>query len=82
MDVYIGEPDLIWMGHGSAVVRQHADHLMSRGAPAVGVDPHPDNHAARRALEKAGFAVAGGPVETRWSRAILMDRFAPDAGVT
>lgn len=76
MDVYIGELDLIGIGHGSSVVRQHVDHLMSCGAPAVGIDPHPENHAARRAFEKAGFKVVGGPVETRWNRAILMERLA------
>ncbi len=76
IDLYIGEPALLGLGHGSALVRQHVDHLFSQGVPAVGIDPHPDNSAARRAFEKAGFKAAGGPVETRWSRAILMDRFA------
>jgi aminoglycoside 6'-N-acetyltransferase len=76
MDVYVGEHDLLGQGHGSSVVRQHVDHLLSQGAPAVGIDPHPDNGAARRAFEKAGFKIAGGPIQTRWSRAILMDRFA------
>ncbi len=74
MDVYIGEPEMLGLGHGSRFVRQHVDHLFSLGAPAVGIDPHPDNAAARRAFEKAGFTVASGPLDTRWSRAILMDR--------
>ena len=76
MDVYIGEPDMLGLGHGSRLVRQHVDHLFSRGASAVGIDPHPDNAAARRAFEKAGFLVRGGPLDTRWGRAILMDRRA------
>ena len=76
MDVYIGENDLLGLGHGSSLVRQHVDHLLSDGVPAVGIDPHPDNSAARRAFEKAGFRIASGPIETRWSRAILMDRLA------
>jgi aminoglycoside 6'-N-acetyltransferase len=76
MDVYIGEADMLGLGHGSRLVRQHADRLFALGAPAVGIDPHPDNAAARRAFEKAGFTVAGGPLQTRWSLAILMDRRA------
>lgn len=76
MDLYIGELDLIGQGHGPRLVRQHADALLSAGAPAVGIDPHPDNLAAQRAFEKAGFTLAGGPMETRWGRAVLMDRRA------
>jgi aminoglycoside 6'-N-acetyltransferase len=77
MDVYVGEPALIGQGHGSAMVRQHVDALFEAGAPAVGIDPHPDNAAALKAFEKAGFATVSGPVQTAWSRAILMDRWAP-----
>jgi aminoglycoside 6'-N-acetyltransferase len=76
VDLYIGEQPYLRIGHGSALLRQHVDQMFSRGIPAVGIDPHPDNAAACRAFEKAGFRIAGGPIETRWSRAILMDRFA------
>ncbi len=76
LDVYIGEPELVGLGHGSRLVRQHVDHLFGLGAPAVGIDPHPDNTAAHRAFAKAGFAVASGPLDTPWGRAILMDRRA------
>lgn len=76
MDIYIGETDLLGLGHGSSVVRRHVDQLLLDGGPAVGIDPHPDNSAARRAFEKAGFRIASGPLDTRWGRAILMDRFA------
>lgn len=76
LDLYIGAPALLGRGHGSAVLRQHADQLFASGAPALGIDPHPENIAAKRAFEKAGFAVASGPIQTRWNLAILMDRFA------
>lgn len=76
MDVYIGEADMLGLGHGARMVEQHVEHLFSQGIPAVGIDPHPDNAPARRAFEKAGFTVSGGPLDTRWSRAILMDRYA------
>lgn len=76
MDVYVGDASLLGLGHGSRLVRQRVDHLFQSGVPAVGIDPHPDNLLARRAFEKAGFVLTGGPVETRWNRAMLMDRHA------
>jgi aminoglycoside 6'-N-acetyltransferase len=74
LDLYIGEPDLLHGGHGPRLLRQHVDTLFASGAPAAGIDPHPDNAAAIRAFEKAGFTIVGGPVDTRWNRAILMTR--------
>jgi aminoglycoside 6'-N-acetyltransferase len=65
-------------GHGTALLRWHCDRLLGAGAPAIGTDPHPDNIRARRAFEKAGFTVVSGPVDTRWGRAILMER-RPDS---
>jgi aminoglycoside 6'-N-acetyltransferase len=76
MDIYIGEADLLGLGHGSRLVRQHVESLFERGAPAVGIDPHPDNVNARRAFERAGFRFRSGPSATPWGRVILMDRFA------
>lgn len=73
IDQYIGEPDMLDRGHGSAFIRAHLRRLFAAGAPAVGTDPHPDNGRARRACEKAGFAAVGGAVETPWGRAILME---------
>jgi aminoglycoside 6'-N-acetyltransferase len=75
IDQYIGEPDMIGCGHGSNFVRKHAEALFSAGAPAVGTDPHPDNIAARRAYENAGFTAVGGPICTLWGEAILMERW-------
>lgn len=79
MDVFVGEADMLGAGHGPAFIRQHVDRLFAAGVPAMGIDPHPDNALARRAFEKAGFALVGGPLETRWGRAMLMDRFARPA---
>jgi aminoglycoside 6'-N-acetyltransferase len=73
VDLYIGDPEMLDRGHGSALLRQQCDRLFAAGAPAIGTDPHPNNVRARRAYEKAGFVVVSGPVETRWGRAILME---------
>jgi aminoglycoside 6'-N-acetyltransferase len=75
IDQYVGEPSMMGRGHGSAFVREHCDRLFAAGAPAIGTDPHPDNASAICAYEKAGFSVASGPLDTRWGRAILMERW-------
>lgn len=78
IDPLIGEPDLIGRGHGSAVLRIVATHLIAQGAPFVGIDPDEDNHRARAAYRKAGF-VGEEVVETEDGPAVLM-LFHPTAG--
>ena len=73
IDQFIGEPDMIRLGHGSAFIRHHVDALFAGGALAVGTDPHPDNVRAIRACDKAGFKIASEPLDTRWGRAVLME---------
>jgi aminoglycoside 6'-N-acetyltransferase len=75
IDHYIGEPDMIGRGHGSAFVRFHCDRLFAAGAPAIGTDPHPDNSRAIRAYKKAAFRAVAGPLETPWGRALPMERW-------
>jgi aminoglycoside 6'-N-acetyltransferase len=77
IDQYIGEPGMIGRGHGSAFVRLHCERLFAAGASAIGTDPHPDNIRAIRAYQKAGVAIVSGPVDTRWGRALLMERRPP-----
>jgi aminoglycoside 6'-N-acetyltransferase len=55
IDVSVGPPQMLGIGHGSAIVRQLAGELFAGGAPRVVIDPHPDNACAIRAYEKAGF---------------------------
>jgi len=55
LDQFIGEPDMLERGHGSAFTRLFADDLFSDGAPRVVIDPDPRNARAIRAYEKAGF---------------------------
>lgn len=55
IDVSIGDPTLISIGHGSAIIRQFVDTLFAEGTPRVVIDPDPANIRAIRAYEKAGF---------------------------
>jgi aminoglycoside 6'-N-acetyltransferase len=59
IDISIGPPNLVGIGHGSAIVRQFADMLFEEGCPRLIIDPHPDNLRAIRAYEKAGFTPFG-----------------------
>jgi len=71
IDPFIGEPELLGRGHGSAVLRLLCKELVAAGAPAIGIDPDPDNHQARQAYRKAGF-VGEEVVETPEGPAVPM----------
>ncbi|MEA2939047.1 MAG: hypothetical protein QOC56_2551 [Alphaproteobacteria bacterium] len=71
IDQFIGEPDFVNRGHGSAFIRLFVGHLFEAGAPRVITDPNPRNARAIRAYAKAGFQ----PIETRMTisgEALLM----------
>jgi aminoglycoside 6'-N-acetyltransferase len=55
IDQFIGEPDMIDRGHGSALIRNFTEDLLTAGTPRVVTDPDPANSRAVRAYEKAGF---------------------------
>ena len=55
IDQFIGEPDLVDRGHGSAFIRTFAGGLLAAGTPRLVTDPDPANHRAVRAYAKAGF---------------------------
>src|ERR1700749_1895314 len=55
VDQFIGEVDMLGLGHGSAFVRAFADRLVATGTPRVVTDPDPANARAIGAYEKAGF---------------------------
>jgi len=73
IDQFIGEPDMIDRGHGSAFIRAFVDDLFAAGTPRALTDPSPDNARAVRAYEKAGF-VRQDFVETPDGPALLMVR--------
>ena len=59
IDISIGDPDLVGVGHGSAIIRQFCDQLFTEGTPRIVIDPDPTNLRAIRAYEKAGFRSIG-----------------------
>lgn len=73
LDQFIGEPDLVGCGLGSAFIRSFTDDLFKSGIPRVVLDPRPDNARAIRAYEKAGF-IGERVVETPDGPALLMAR--------
>ena len=75
IDQFIGEPDMIDRGHGSALIRSFVDELLKTGTPRVVTDPDPANTRAVRAYEKAGFQKIR-LVDTPDGRALLMVRNA------
>jgi aminoglycoside 6'-N-acetyltransferase len=75
IDQFIGEPDMVDRGHGSALIRGFVDALLKKRTPRVVTDPDPENIRAIRAYEKAGFQKAR-LVNTPDGRALLMVRNA------
>jgi len=71
IDQFIGEPDMIERGHGSALTRAFVTNLFAAGTSRVVTDPDPANDRAIRAYEKAGFR-AERLVDTPWGRTLLM----------
>jgi aminoglycoside 6'-N-acetyltransferase len=75
IDQFIGEPDMVDRGHGSAFIRAFLDRLLAAGTLRVVTDPDPANSHAIRAYEKAGFH-RDRLVETPDGTALLMVRNA------
>jgi aminoglycoside 6'-N-acetyltransferase len=73
IDLFIGEPDMIERGHGSALIRRFVDDALATGLPRVVTDPDRANSRAVRAYEKAGFE-RDRMIETPDGPALLMVR--------
>jgi aminoglycoside 6'-N-acetyltransferase len=73
IDQFIGEPDMIGRGHGSGLIRQFVQTLLTSGIPRVVTDPDPENGRAVRAYAKAGFQ-SDRVVDTPDGSALLMVR--------
>lgn len=72
IDQYIGDPDMIGIGHGTAFIGHRMQTLFDDGAPVIATDPHPDNERAIAVYKKLGFAPLRPPEETRWGLILPM----------
>jgi aminoglycoside 6'-N-acetyltransferase len=77
LDLSIGEPDMVGIGHGSAILDQFIEELFGEGTPRVVIDPDSGNKRAIRAYEKAGF-VPIGERDSQYGHVLLMARDNPD----
>ena len=73
LDLSIGVPELVGVGHGSALLAQFIDELFQEGTPRVIIDPDPNNARAVRAYGKAGFTPVGERT-SEYGRVLLMAR--------
>lgn len=77
IDTFIGDPADTGQGVGPAYIEALATRLFADGAPALGIDPHPENTPAIRAYQKAGF-IAQKPMTSDWGEILPMTRAAPN----
>ena len=71
IDQFIGPADRVGRGLGTRLVRLMSERLIAQGAESVLVDPAPENKAAIRAYEKAGFA-RREEIATKHGTALIM----------
>ncbi len=72
IDQYIGDPDMIGAGHGTAFIGARMQALFDAGAPVIATDPHPDNERAIAVYKKLGFEPFGPPRQTQWGLILPM----------
>ncbi|WFU01822.1 GNAT family N-acetyltransferase [Rhizobium sp. CB3171] len=72
IDQYIGDPEMVGVGHGSAFIGMRMQALFDEGAPVIATDPHPDNGRAIAVYKKLGFEPSGPPQETGWGLILPM----------
>ncbi len=75
IDQFIGEADMLGIGHGSAFIAARLRALFDAGVPVIATDPHPQNARAIAVYRKLGFAVAGPPQETPWGVILPMQAY-------
>ncbi len=80
IDQYIGDPEMIGVGHGSAFISARMQAIFDEQAPVIATDPHPDNKRAIAVYEKLGFEPFGPPRETRWGLILPMTARRQRAG--
>ncbi|SHF59431.1 aminoglycoside 6'-N-acetyltransferase [Kaistia soli DSM 19436] len=73
IDQFIGEANLIGVGHGPALIATFALQRFAEGVPRIITDPDPANQRAVRAYAKAGFRVLDQRT-TIYGPALIMGR--------
>ena len=71
IDTFIGEPEMLGIGHGGRFLRIFARMLIDEGATVVAIDPAAENHHARKAYARAGF-VGDEVVDSDSGSAVVM----------
>lgn len=72
IDQFIGEPEMMAQGHGSAFILERLKALFAEGAPVVATDPDPKNARAIAAYKKSGFREFGPVQDTPYGRILPM----------
>lgn len=72
IDQFIGDPEMLNLGHGQGFIAARMQALFGEGAPVIVTDPHPDNHRAIAAYRKVGFEPAGSRLQTQWGLVLPM----------
>lgn len=72
IDQFIGVPEMLGIGHGSAFMAMRIKALFDAGAPVIATDPHPDNARAIAVYTKLGFEPLGPPRQTQWGLTLPM----------
>ncbi len=72
IDQFIGEPEMIGLGHGSGFIAARMQSLFDAGVPVIATDPHPDNARAIAVYKKVGFGISGPPQATKWGMILPM----------
>lgn len=72
IDQYIGDPEMLGAGHGSAFIGARMQALYDAGVPVIATDPHPDNQRAIAVYKKLGFRPSGPAQETPWGLILPM----------
>lgn len=74
IDQFIGEPEYLFKGLGTQMVKSFSDWLLTQpDCKKIISDPSPDNVAAIRCYSKAGFRSVG-EIDTPNGRALLMEK--------
>ncbi|MCY0096101.1 GNAT family N-acetyltransferase [Hoeflea ulvae] len=72
IDQYIGDPDMLGLGHGTAFISARMRTLFDAGAPVIATDPHPANARAIAVYTRLGFEAFGPVRETAWGLILPM----------